>query len=469
MNGKTGSDERFQALRKKAEEIISAQKDSSKDPLDSALFEQIHELHTFQIELELQTEELVRTQQALMRSQMHYTDLYDNSPVGYITLDIKGLILKANLKFAEMLSVERAALINQRLSQYIAFEDKDTCYHHLLNASNPDNHFCELHLKRKDGGFIEVQFDTIVIPFDDRSPDRYRIAVSDIRHRKQMESALQNTRLQLESIFNNMDSYIYITDIKTNKILFVNKALDQLFGKDLIGGVCWERFRKMETTCEFCTHLKLVDADGNATGVYVWDFYNSIVNRWFESHDMAIPWTDGHLVHLKIAVDISRRKELEAQLKDANELLESKVNKRTASLNETNSALKVLLNNLEEEKKEIGNTIIKNYKLLLNPIIHDLKKTLKQKKQEDLIDILESRLKNILSPFSKQLFNPLLNLTPTEIHVAELIRFDKSNKEIADLLDCSIGTIARHRENIRKKLNLTNRKLNLKTYLSSLR
>ena len=48
-------------------------------------------------------------------------------------------------------------------------------------------------------------------------------------------------------------------------------------------------------------------------GSHVWDFYNHNANRWFEFHDMAIPWTDGQLVRLKIAVDISLRKDQELQ------------------------------------------------------------------------------------------------------------------------------------------------------------
>ncbi|MCM2283835.1 MAG: PAS domain S-box protein [Desulfobacula sp.] len=470
MVGKELSREKFDTLRKKAEELLSLQGDPSENPFGGDLLKLIHELHTFQIELEIQNEELARTHQALMRSQMLYTDLYDHSPVGYITLDKKGIIQKANLKFAEMLSMERAALIHQRFSQYIAFEDKDICYQHLLNVPDPDkNHSCELHLKRKDGSLMDVQLESIMIAADDGAAELYRIIVSDISYRRKIEAILKYSRLQLEMILNSLDAYIYITDMKTNKILFVNKAMEDLYGKDLIGSLCWQRFQhKTEGPCDFCTNHRLVDAEGNSTGIYVWDFYKQDLNRWFELHDVAIPWIEGGLVRLEIAVDISRRKELEQQQKTVNDLLEDTVKERTALLNEKNIALKAVLNNLEQEKKDMEDAISVNYKLFLSPVIDNLKKAATQKKQEDLIDILESRLNNILSPFLKKLSNPFLNLTSTEIHIAELIRFGKSNKEISELLGSSIGTIARHRENIRKKINLTHKKINLRAFLSSL-
>jgi DNA-binding CsgD family transcriptional regulator len=260
-----------------------------------------------------------------------------------------------------------------------------------------------------------------------------------------------------------------ILNANWNKILFVNRAMEDLYGKDLVGSLCWQRFQhKTEGPCDFCTNPRLVDTQGNSTGIYVWDFYKQDLNRWFELHDAAIPWIDGGLVRLEIAVDISRRKELEQQQKTMNDLLEDMVKKRTALLDEKNIALKMVLNNLEEEKKDMENALFDNYKRLLYPVIDSLKKTVTQKKQEDLIDILESRLKKSIRPLSKKMSDPLVNLTPTEIHIAELIRFGKSNKEISELLNCSTGTIARHRENIRKKINLTHKKINLRAFLSSL-
>ena len=101
------SQEKFIQLYRQAEKLIT-----KKDVVNSQLaFEDpaklIHELQTFQIELELQNNELRSSQQELMRSKKSYTELYDFAPEGYITLNDKGLILNANLTMAYMLSAEK--------------------------------------------------------------------------------------------------------------------------------------------------------------------------------------------------------------------------------------------------------------------------------------------------------------------------------------------------------------------------
>ncbi len=191
--------------------------------------------------------------------------------------------------------------------------------------------------------------------------------------------------------------------------------------------------------------------------------------RWLSQSNDWIRAEGGTLVALQGRVsDITDRKKAEDRVAESKKNLEKMVQKRTSKLVEMNTALKVLLQKREDDRLEIEEKIFQNYKLLAIPLIQQLKDTPQKQRNENLTNILESTLNDILSPFSKKLSDPLVNLTPKEIRIADLIKNGQTNKEIAEILIVSVHTIATHRENIRKKLGLKNKKINLRSFLSSI-
>jgi len=171
---------------------------------------------------------------------------------------------------------------------------------------------------------------------------------------------------------------------------------------------------------------------------------------------------------LVTARNITERKIYEQNEKKNKELLETLVKKRTIALEEVNTALTVMIEKRERDIHEIGEKTICNYELLILPFLNKLQNCTLDKKQETLLEILDVNLKDILSPFAKKLSGSMVKLTPSEIKIASLVKQGFSNKEIAQTLTKSIRTITNHRDNIRKKLNLKNKKINLQSYLSSL-
>jgi PAS domain-containing protein len=124
-----------QFLRKLAEERTGAIEDKDTEViLPGEARRLLHELRMHQIELEMQNEELRRTQEALEASRARYFDLYDMAPVGYFTLSEQGLILEANLTAATLLGVPRGALVKQPLTRSIVSEDQDIYYLHRKNS-----------------------------------------------------------------------------------------------------------------------------------------------------------------------------------------------------------------------------------------------------------------------------------------------------------------------------------------------
>ncbi len=198
MSRKEMIQEKFDALRKQAEEMMMEKGHVSPSAVDHDPLELIHELQTFQVELELQNEELQRSQQELMEFKVRYTELYDFTPVGYVCLDIKGVIRNANLTLADILLLERNSLIDQPLSGYVHFEDQDIYYRHIKDlAESKKRQICELRMRKSDGSIVDVQLESIVFSYQSWRPEQYRTVIIDITERKQMEKEREALRLQL--------------------------------------------------------------------------------------------------------------------------------------------------------------------------------------------------------------------------------------------------------------------------------
>ncbi|MGA2120039.1 MAG: ATP-binding protein [Bryobacteraceae bacterium] len=177
-----------QALRRRAETLAGERAGEMPENLEvlspEAARRALHELRVHQIELEMQNEELRRTEEELEISRARYFDLYDLAPVGYFTLSEQGLILEANLTAAKLLGVARGALAKQPLSRFIFPEDQDIYYLHrkaLLATGAPQA--WELRLLKKDAAPLWVRVEATTAQ-DADGASVWRAVVSDITERK---------------------------------------------------------------------------------------------------------------------------------------------------------------------------------------------------------------------------------------------------------------------------------------------
>jgi DNA-binding CsgD family transcriptional regulator len=136
------------------------------------------------------------------------------------------------------------------------------------------------------------------------------------------------------------------------------------------------------------------------------------------------------------------------------------------ALQEANTALRLVMARIEQEKQEIYRDIKTNVDKILMPILNALVLQLPPS-QKKYIEMLQTNLEEIASPFISKLSLSYHSMTPTEISICNMIRNGMRTKEIAEMRSVSEATINRHREKIRRKLKLTNKDVNLASFLQS--
>ncbi len=188
----------------------------------------LHELRVHQIELEMQNEELRRVQAQLEASRTRYFDLYDLAPVGYCTVDERGMVVQSNLAAATLLGVSRAQMVLTPIGSFIFSDDQDIYYLHrkqLAATGNPQS--CELRMVKSDQATVWIK---LSISLSDGVDGRQliRLMLSDISEVKLMASALQEREERYRTMVEWSPEAVLVH--RNGKIIFANKAAAALFG-----------------------------------------------------------------------------------------------------------------------------------------------------------------------------------------------------------------------------------------------
>jgi PAS domain S-box-containing protein len=334
---------------------------------------------------------------------------------------------------------------------YPTIEDQGYCY------------LPEFEMKQKDGTIFSTEHS--LAPLIDEQGQRigWVSVIHDITDRKLAEEALRSQTFRNETILQTaMDGFL-IMDLE-GKILTSNRSACMIMGysqEEMIGMSIYD-IEAQETTQEIADHIR------------------EVINNETDRFETKCRHKDGQILDLEVSTnfietgkerlffsffrDITKRKQAEQALKAR----ENELQVKTSNLKEANTALKVLLNKRDEDRKELEEKVLLNLKWMVLPYLEKMKKSGLDERQEAYANILVSLLSDIISPFTYKLSTQHLNLTPTEIQVAHLVKDGKTTKEVAELLNSSTRAVEFHRENIRKKLGLNNKKINLTSYLLSL-
>ena len=406
-----------------------------------------------------------RVEKELRESETSFRELADLLPQSVFELDLKGNFTYSNRCGFETFGYTREDLEKgvNALELYIP-EERERVEQNIrkrMTGEEFDDH--EYTGLRKDGSIFPILVYSSPI-IRDGKPVGVRGIVLDITDRKQVEEELRESEEKFEKAFHRNPSPMTISSLD-GCFIDVNDAFALHLGysrEELIGqyaselGIFLDLPRREEKFERLAAQGGPFSADEvelrTKTGKTRWSLasYEIIEIR-------------GEPFILGVGIDITQRKQTEEELREK----QAKLLAQSRKLEEVNAALGVLLKRREEDKLELEENVLANVNDLVFPYLDRLRNSHLDPDQEILIEILESHLKDIISPFSARLSSRFSNLTPTEIQVASLIKDGKTTKEIASILNLSENTIISHRFHIRTKLGLRSRKMNLTSYLRS--
>lgn len=138
--------------------------------------------------------------------------------------------------------------------------------------------------------------------------------------RRNSESQARRSLDILQTITDNIDNAIYVTDPETYEIIFTNRALTEAFGiehRNIVGKTCWQTlYRGKREPCDFCPLRQMFDEDGNVIKpTVVWERQDAVTGRWYLVKDSLIEWVDGRKVHIQTATEITHQKANEEKLR----------------------------------------------------------------------------------------------------------------------------------------------------------
>ena len=278
----------------------------------------------------------------------------------------------------------------------------------------------------------------------------------DITRRKRMEESLLSERNFSQTIVESMPGLFFVLD-EQGKFLHWNDHLkimteysdteirERLFTDirpESQKGAVMEHIREIFRLGEFSWEAEMIFKDGT--------------RKIFRLHAKRM-YYEGQACIVGTGMDITDQKRAENDLKRFAE-----------NLQDANIALRVLMQQRNEDQKDIEEKLQANVNDLVIPYLKKLKQANLDDRNKNYLNVLESNLRDVLSPYMRDFLSSHKNLTPQEIQIVDLIMKGKHTKEIADMLNVSVSTIASHRNNIRKKMNLRNSKINLRSHVLSI-
>lgn len=321
---------------------------------------------------------------------------------------------------------------------------------------------------REDGSRRYVEVSVTLRKNADETPNGFMGIARDITERKLAEQALKESEARYRMIIENIQDGYYEVDLD-GTYTFFNEGLLRITGytREEMLGLNNRRIVDEYNNKKVFSTFHQVYLTGVPAHAFDWECIRKDGSRRCVEVSVSLRRDIyGRPVgFMGIARDITERKKYQMEL----EAKENELRLKNKSLEEANTALNVLMKKIGEQSGADEEALQNKLNRVAIPYLQKAKENIKDKASQGHLRLLEESLNAIFAPAARGLSSAIHSLTSTEIDVANLIVLGRRTKEIADWLNVSPKAIEVHRNNLRRKLGLTNQKIGLRTHLLSLR
>jgi PAS domain S-box-containing protein len=398
------------------------------------------------------TTQLVRLVQALIRNSFDIIKVVDR--------DLKTIFVSPTVE--DVLGYSPREIIGTNPLDFVHPDDLEAARAEMENIAETGRTILKtLRARHKDGTwrYVEVVVRDLR---DDADISGFVMNYRDVSERIETERRLSVYRERYEKAFRSSPDSITITAASDGEIVEVNEGFEQISGytrDEIVGkrttdvGIWKDTNRRAELIREL-----------NEKG-HIREFPIDVVTREGDVRACVVSAEKleigGKACILAVTRDMTQHKEQQKKLHE----LEETLRREQVDFVRKNVALNEVLQHIEQEKSIYRHEIATKMDGLLRPMLRKLQEQGRLERRD--VDLLERGLDETFGRDIDQYKNNMSKLTPRELDILEMIRSGRSSKQIADSLDLSSQTVHKHRQSIRRKLQIDHREINLATYLRS--
>ncbi|MBF0234894.1 MAG: PAS domain S-box protein, partial [Desulfamplus sp.] len=416
--------------------------------------------------------------------------LFENVPFACLFLNSDGDIIEVNQSWEKITGYNRTLVIKRDFVNFIHPEWRGSfkkSYSRLKSENRENIIEFQFAMSKTDGSYFHVNaqarscldrngvFSHACFCFNPAansgSEEQQKFSCPTAMHHALPEGAVTEDEKQFFAIMEELPGSLMQLD-STGRIVFANRACRNMFmlpQGTLVGRFCWD----LASTPEKISYIRNWFNNNIEHLVLPEPFHAEFETQGARRFTLKIDWNYRYdhkgrvkgIILLLNMTDISTARQKEYNLEKSLECQNEKVISLEQEIDKLDSTIKILTQKLNDQKNETEQRVSESANTLILPYVEKLKNANPTTGQKKLLAILESNINEMVSPFAKKMKQMDFTLTPMEIQIAHLISQGNISKQIASILCISSRTVDFHRDNLRLKLGIKNKKTNLRSML----